>query len=257
MPRYLQKLVARAGVAPFPTSLKPAFRAEITDAAGRDPWPEVVEPLPPITPALSEAGQSTAIVTPTPSAALLHTIEIRGESIAPAPQVIRERTIERSTESHIESRVPSRTETSRDEKREIAKAGIGSPQPFVTEAATRNAQDSKTQPEIGRRPTEQDVLSKLMPRLEAWFNQPSRIEEHAENEAREGHLAPPHREPESSLLLAQDETRLVIGQIRVEVLPPSLPAPVLPSQVVRIPARSAQSSATSTIAKLGFGLGQM
>ena len=283
MPRYLQKLVARAGVAPFPASLKPAFRAEATDAAGHDPLPEVVEPLPPIAPASSEDRQSAAIMTPTPSEAPLHTIEIRSESIEPAPQVIRERTVERFTESRIETSARLKTEISQDEH-EIAKAGIESPQAIAipriepkpasdvaqetppvipviaspaTDASTRNVQDAKPQPETGQRPTERDVLAKLMPRLEAWFNQPSRVEEHSENDAPEVHLAPPPSESASASLLSQDETRLVIGEIRVEVLPPPLPAPVLPPQVIRIPARSAQSSATGTIAKLGFGLGQM
>jgi hypothetical protein len=96
------------------------------------------------------------------------------------------------------------------------------------------------------------VEPKLMPRLEAWFNQPAPAEAQPESYTPEPRLGPPLREPEISPLLRQEEPRLVIGQIRVDVLPAS------PLQVVRIPARSAQSpTATGTIAKLGFGLGQM
>jgi hypothetical protein len=283
MPRYLQKLVARAGVAPLPASLQPAPRAEHAEFGAAGALPEVVEPLVPDSPALSETGATVLPVAGSLPEAAESTIEMNAEAIPPAQQVIRERTTELVREDRVEPRVPQKERTQREEIRPAAELRVEPSQtakvprveptlvpaidqevpPAVTVITQPKARQTLAQkagfPQLQaaqERPAEQDLLSKLMPRLEAWFNHPSPGEAQPESHGPEPRLGPPHREPEISPLLRQEEPRLVIGQIRVDVLP--APPPASPLQVVRIQARSSLSPASAgTIAKLGFGLGQM
>ncbi len=251
MPSYLQKLVARAGAAaPFATSLQPALRAQ-AESGPLDQLPEVVEPSfldlsPP-----SKAPQIVApAVSPTQEASV-HTVEFRNEAIAPPPQVIRERMTERVVESRVE---PKRVPNTPVEVPPIIKV---STQAEIKEAPSQNPKlpQLKTTENYA---SEHNVLSKLMPQLEAWFNQPSRAEAQSESPITEARIDPPRRETEPAPSLRQEEARLVIGQIRVDVLPTPPPAPSPSPRVVRVPIRSGQSSAVAgTIAKLGFGLGQM
>jgi hypothetical protein len=272
MPRYLQKLVTRTRVAALPFSLQPAFRAEGAEFATHDALPELVEPLRPSSPVLPEAGASVATVEGGSSPeAPEHTIECRGQVIAP-PQ---------SPEGRVEPRLVSQEATPPEEKRpaehraepprplEIPRiAPTRSPTmaqwtpPVVTvisqaeprDTVTQSANSSQSQ-RAEEHPAAGDVLSQLMPRLEAWFNQSSAAEAPTESDPSQPRLGPPLREPEISPTSHAEDPRLVIGQIRVDVLPPPAPIPRLP--VVRIPARSAHSpAAAGTIVKLGFGLGQ-
>jgi hypothetical protein len=272
MPRYLQKLVTRARVAALPFSVQPAFRAEGAEFAIPDALPELVEPLLPGSPALPEAGASVATVEGSSPEAPEHTIECRSQVIAPPPQ---------SSDGRVEPRLLSREATPPEEKRpaedrvepprplEIPRIAptlapaiaqwtppvvmvISQAEPRETVTQSANSSQSKRAEE---HPVAGDVLSQLMPRLEAWFNQPSAREAQTEGDASQPRFGPPLREPETSPTSRPEEPRLVIGQIRVDVLPPPAPVPRLP--VVRIPARSAHSpAAAGTIAKLGFGLGQ-
>ncbi len=250
MPRYLQKLVARAGVAPFTPSLQPSLRARGAEADVPDPLPEIVEPLFPATPAAFEDKQNIAPVVAARETSV-HTIDFRSESVVPAPQVIRERTTERIFENHFE---PAPTPNAAPEVHHAIRV---SAQPESKEAPAQNAKPQPPKTTEKHSP-ERDVLSKLMPQLEAWFNQPSRAEKEAESPVADARLNPPLREPEVAPSVRQEESRLVIGQIRVDVLPAPPPAPVPSPRVVRVPIRSGQSSAVAeTIGKLGFGLGQM
>src|SRR5271165_4755227 len=120
MPRYLQKLVARAGVAPLTSSLQPVFRAESAEFATPDGLPELVEPLLPGSPALPGAGASVATVEGTSTEAPEQTIEFRGQAIAPAPQ---------SQEGGVEPRLLSWEATPPEEKRPT-EVRVEPPQPL-------------------------------------------------------------------------------------------------------------------------------
>jgi hypothetical protein len=71
----------------------------------------------------------------------------------------------------------------------------------------------------------------------------------------EPHLAPPPPEPHTAVTPAPEQPRLVIGRMRVEVIP-TPPAPVLPMVRVieKLPASDQAGRLTS---RLRFGLGQM
>src|SRR5258708_25357554 len=182
MPRYLQKLVARAGVAPFPSSLQPAFRAGGTDSGVPDALPEVVEPSLPDAPVLPEASVSLANVEGAPATAPEHTIEIRPQAIPPALQPV---------ERHVEPQSFSRKSAPPEEKRpadvrieptqplEMPLAPVLLPTmtqempPAVTillrpdrrETVIQHTDASQMQA-TEKPPTERNVLSQLMPRLE-------------------------------------------------------------------------------------------
>jgi hypothetical protein len=100
---------------------------------------------------------------------------------------------------------------------------------------------------------ERHVLGKLMPALDAWFHS-GRPKPRSEAPARPP-LAPSRQQPAESVAPAAEAPQLVIGSIRVEVVPP--PAPVsAPAPRSREP-HTAPRPARQMPSRAGFGLGQM
>src|SRR5579864_8195177 len=212
MPRYLQKLVARAGLAPLPASLQPAFRSG-ADVGAPDSLREETEPSLPQSPARSERELRTSPATaPSSLAPPLPPIDVIGENNAPPPQVIRERTTERIFENRVEPQIllkasppsaemirppalhveaPQQANLPRVESKLVPDMAHEDrpPVPVLTQPETKErlATHAQTAPlqTTAERPAEADVLSKLMPRLETWFNQPSADEKQAESHAPE------------------------------------------------------------------------
>jgi hypothetical protein len=279
MPRYLQKLVGRAGVAPLPASLYPAGPARAQESAS-GPFQEV-EYFRPESPAPPEPEARVAplgIPPPPP-----RVIEFGENPMPPVAPVVRELIKEHVVQERVGAHILPSQESSPDEMRaELpvqVSARLETPgreprlapdiepkaTPLVTVISRPEEEENATQQvrpseslAAEKHSTEQDVLSRLMPRLEAWFRQPSPAQPQAESHEPEPPLGPSFREPESPPPLRREEPRLVVGQIHVDVVQAAAQATAPVPPVVRILSRSAQShSAAGTIAKLGFGLGQM
>lgn len=273
MARYLQRLVARAGIvnepAPaMPASVAPAFRAQQEFEPG-DPF-EIVEsrgalrpPAP--SPFVDAPALHTAQALPSPDKPRHpegppERSEILRPHITPAAQdrVLTEPTrVFHETVHEIELRPPARIVEPERAPESVRGEHVAVPELLP---ATRLVPASGP-PAVGPEEIERNVLQKVMPALDAWFNaaahqspapdQPSPGETSARL-----NLAPAQRS-DSDFVTAAAESgpEIVIGSIRVDITPAAAAAP-MPASRARA-AMTPRPNVRRSPARLGFGLGQM
>jgi hypothetical protein len=272
MARYLERLVARAGIANDAPPASPRPRAQYErDAAdpfdSTAPWESAPAPV--------QAAAAPPQVAPVVLAPLI--------SREPVPNtIVDSKSTEIRIEKHrdpIQTPVPPERFASPPEPPSLARSEIVHeielrPQPEIVEREIR-AESIRAEKIIERetiraeapKPTppaepatintadiERNVLGKLMPALDAWFA--SGAPDPPTESPHRFPLAPTlQRAAEPDATAATEIPQLVIGSIRVEVTAPPSPVPV------HIPrprsARPATQTSRPTPSRLGFGLGQM
>jgi hypothetical protein len=270
MARYLERLVARAGVGndaapavpsphlPFERQMGDPF--ENTAAWNSDPaqpgpvsvasFANPVVPQPPVEP----APRSPVIVERTTE---LRVEEHWAETASPLPIVrptavepvsILKEEIVREIELQPHPAMPAReihTESTRVEnslERETVRTETLQPAAAREEPAALSPGD-----------IERGVLEKLMPALDEWFR--SGVPAPAEDTPQPPLVPSRQRDREIVAPPTAEASHLVIGSIRVEVTSP--PAPVVANIPPRRAARSSPAAGRPSPSRLGFGLGQM
>ena len=262
MARYLERLVARAGVpAEAPASPAPLSRYERELG---DPFEETAlwnpvaaappSPAPAVAPSRQDAGPAAPPVQP-PGVPVVPAVEVRHEESRPegrppgAPRVQPPAPTPEVVPSQIELRPqpdvferpaqPAPVHFQTVIERETVREKVSAPIP-PAESPALNLAD-----------VEKDVLAKLMPALDAWFasNTPAPP------------AAPPvppsitPQRPKPERAASVQTPQLVIGSISVEVVSPPAPAAVPAPHPRTIQSPSRQPDAFPS--RLGFGLGQM
>jgi hypothetical protein len=272
MASYLERLVARAGIANDAPTAGPVPRSNYERQAG-DPFENI---------ALWEANPATPSAAPV-AAVPRPPVPPTAIEIQPGPTVVVD---SRTTELHVEEHwlqpaPPQPTvraaapEPVANLREEIVHEIELQPQPQMFEREIRT-ESTRVEASLeretvrtetlrpARRPDEptalnpgdieRSVLEKLMPALDAWFA--SGATPPTAETSPQTPLAPSRqRDSETASSAATEAPQLVIGSIRVEVTSPPAPmtAGIPPRRAARVSPRVSRQSPS----RLGFGLGQM
>ncbi|MEP6714233.1 MAG: hypothetical protein ABJC09_01590 [Terriglobia bacterium] len=270
MARYLERLVARAGIANDAVPAAPVPRPQYDPQAG-DPFentavweaesatPQVVQtvvlPAPPVAEPRVETAPGQIMMTD------LRTSEVRVEehwlpSVETAP-VVMPVTVEpavalRETVREIEWR-PAPQMPEREIRTEATLTEATLERETIRTETLRPA-PAPLEPALNPGDIERSVLEKLMPALDAWFK--SDAPAFSAEAAPALPMAPSRQhENEAVVSAATEAPQLVIGSIRVEVTAP--PAAVAPSFPRRPVGRAAPAVSRPSPSRLGIGLGQI
>jgi len=269
MPRYLERLVARAGIAQGGPSAAPRPRAQFESDAS-DPFENIAawnaEPVQTaIQPAKPMRRETAADNTPVKPAVFPITespsTEIRVEehwteaNATPSPALVATpeppAPIVREFHQEIEAR-PQAAMLEREFHSETMRTEATIERETVRIETPRTAPALEAE-SLDAREVERNILGKLMPALDAWFHSDS-PEPRAAAPVQPALVPPSPRAADAGLPAAAEAPQLMIGSIRVEVVPP--PTPSVPAPRARA-SRPAPRPARPITSKAGFGLGQM
>lgn len=276
MKSYLQRLAARAEGHALTASIIPAARNEIRESEP-DPFAAALESDESAAAQSSQAGPQVTSNDAQVTSALQYSSQTVEPPAGPVSSTARSRRARRSRageapEQAIETQPVSPKAEGAARQREMSSREIDSPaisegEPRRSRAKTRGrAEPAKTQragPDEARRPNSQaqDVSQQVTPRGDASERSapasPRAIRADVTAESSPA-LEPRRADAVTPAAPIPDEPRLVIGQLRVDVV---AAAPAETREVVRVVTRTVGSGRSSNsggpLSKLRFGLGQM
>jgi hypothetical protein len=259
MARYLERLVARAGV-PAEALASPAPRSQYEREPG-DPFEETAlwnpvappaSPAPVAGPSQQDAGPAAPPVQP-PGVTVVPAVEARDEESQP-PGALRIQP-PASTPDVVPNQIELHPQPDMFE-RPAQPAPVHSESVIERETVHEKVRvpiPPAESPALNLADVEKDVLAKLMPTLDAWLASGTP----AAPAAPAAPAVPPSivpQRPEPGRAVSIQTPQLVIGSISVEVVSAPAPAAVPARRLRTIQSPSPQPDAFPT--RLGFGLGQ-
>ena len=276
MARYLERIVARAGIPTQAAAVAPIPRAQFAHDAV-DPFESTAHwsadaPARPIRENAQAPSPPSAQPRPAAASAPVsfdsHTTEVHihprpQESViprAPLQQTLSEPAplAHEKTAREIEIRPAPRDILEREIRTESVREQTTIERGIPTGESHGSVISAPQNPMPKASDVERKVLAKLMPMLDAWFASDSAAKPPVPQAGMlpgAPVIAPPQRDPQPTSPAATDGPSLVIGSIHVEVASPAGPPPAPPRRVRA--ARSSSGSSPQRPSRYRFGLGQI